>query len=379
MDEMLGLDHPRQKLNRLIGYLDHDPKNLNLLADASAAAIDANEPDTALKLLDQYEDLAELPPALLNLKGLATLQQGRFEDAVIILRHLPATDPSLRFNLACAESMTGNDAGAVELLDTATALTVPGAARLKVEALHRLGELELALDEGTQLAEALSHDVHLAGALSLVALDLEMPELARGWAEKSQGTAEGLSAMGVLVLQENRIGEALALFDQGLSIRPDSARNLLGKGLALMASGDASGATRYIEQSAEIFSDHLGTWIAAGWAHFAGGDVARAREVFERALALDDTFAETHGALAVLDIFDGKPASARQRVETALRLDRTCLAGALARTLLLEQAGETQSAQRICDIALNTPLASGRTIAQLMIDIAPTLRHGVKR
>ncbi len=382
MGDMPGINGPHQKLNRLIGYIDLDPLNLNLLADASSAAIDAGDPEKALEFVARYEALSQLPDALVNIKGLAALQQGRLEDAASILRDLltltPA-DPSLRFNLAWTESMSGNDAAVGDLVDMETARTVPGAALLKVESLHRLGELEQALSDGTLLADAHPQDAQLMGALSLVALDLELPDIARNFAKKSQGTAEGLSAMGVLVMQENRIEDALALFDQGLSIKPDSARNLLGKGLALMANGDAAGAVTYIDESAEIFTDHLGTWIAAGWAHFAAGDIVRAREVFERALALDDTFAESHGALAVLDILDGNLIRARQLAETALRLDRACLAGALAQTLLLDKAGDHQSAQRIRDIALNTPLASGRTIAQAMIDLAPKLRLGPKR
>lgn len=382
MGELPSINDPHQKLNRLMGYVDRDPENLNLIADTCAAALDATSPDKALELLNQYEAIAPLPQTLVNLKGLAALQQRRFGDAAAIFEHLLAhtpNDAAVRFNLAWATSMAGDDARAVELLDTHTTSVVACAALLKLESLHRLGDLEGALQEGTRLAESRPDDTALMGALSLVAMDMEMPELARTWAVRSQNTADGLSTMGVLVLQDNRIDEALEFFDRGLTIRPDSARNLLGKGLALMANGDAASATKYIDQSAEIFEKHLGIWIASGWAHFAAGDRVRSRGVFEKALVLDDTFAEIHGALAVLDILDGNIERARPKAEAALRLDRQCLAGALAQTLLLERAGDHQSAQRMRDIALNTPLASGRTIAQSMIDIAPYWRKGGKQ
>lgn len=382
MGEFPGINDPHQKLNRLMGYLELDPENLNLIADACAMALDVALPNEALALLDQYEAIAPLPQTLLNLKGIAALLQRRFGDAAAIFGPLFAqtqNDAAVRFNLAWATSMTGDDARAVELLDTHTTSVVPGAALLKLESLHRLGDLERALDEGTRLAESRPDDTALMGALSLVAMDLEMPELARTWAARSQSTAEGLSTMGVLVLQDNHIDEALAFFERGLTVRPDSARNLLGKGLALLASGDAASAAKYIDQSAVIFDQHLGTWIASGWAHFAAGDTVRARAIFEHTLVQDDTFAESHGALAVLDILGGNIESARHRAETALRLDRRCLAGTLAQTLLLERAGDRQSAQRMRDMALNTPLTSGRTIAQSMIDIAPHWRKGNKR
>lgn len=339
MGELPSLNDARHRLTRLLGYLDHDPDNLNLIGDACAVAVDAGRPDKALEWLDRFEAIAPLPPALLNVKGLVALQQDRFDDAVGIFEPLLAEKPddvSLRFNLAWAVTMTGDDARVAQLLDEPTVAAIPGAATLKVQALHRLGDLEAALQYGVTLAESRPNDTELMGGLSLVAIDSQMPELALAWASKSQNTSEGLSTLGVLTLQDYHIDDALAYFERGLLIRPDSARNLLGKGLALMAAGDVHGAANFIDQSATLFKSHLGTWIAAGWAHFATDDRPRARTIFEHALALDDTFSETHGALAVLDILDGNIESARRRTDTALRLDRRCFAGALAKSLLLE-------------------------------------------
>lgn len=381
MSDQPGMNDLQQRFARLAGYLELDPDNLNLLGDAAAGALEAGLPDRAVELVDRYQAIAPLPAALLNLKGLAALSQEQFDVAAGIFADLRVTAPDdtgLRFNLAWAKTMLGDDAGAAELLDDATARTVPGAAVLKVQAFHRLGDLESALQYGVPLAEARPDDAALLGALSLVAMDAQQPELARGWAARSQTTADGLSSLGVLTLQDYRTDEALACFDRGLALRPDSARNLLGKGLALMSSGDGIGAAKYLDQAAGIFGSHLGTWIAAGWAHFVNGDRVRAREIFESCLELDDTFAETHGALAVLDIMDGQLDSARRRTETALRLDRKCFAGALARSMLLEHDGDAQSAQRVRDIALNAPLESGQTLAQAMVHIAPNWRSRPK-
>jgi tetratricopeptide (TPR) repeat protein len=360
-------------LARLLSYLDSDPHNLNLIGDACAAAIDARLPEKALELLDRYEAAARLPFDMRNLRGLAALQQDDFPVAAEIfaqlLRDRPQ-DPGLRFNAAWCKSMTGDCAAAVELLDETTVASVAGAAALKVQSLHQLGQLDAALAWGTGASEGLPHDASLRGALSIVALDLQMPELAQKWALDAQDTPEGLSALGTLVLQENHLDEAMAYFDKGLALRPNSARNLLGRGLVLMARGDAAAATQAIDQSAALFETHLGTWVASGWAHFASGEPAKARRIFEHALALDDTFSESHGALAVLDLLDGDIDSARRRTDTALRLDRRCFAGTLAKTLLLEHDGDRQTAQRVRDIALNAPVGvGGQTIAQAMIAI----------
>lgn len=374
-----GLAEKRNRLDRLCGYLEADPGNLNLIADAATSAFEAKLPDRSLDLLSRYEEITPLPATLQNLKGMTFLQLEQFDAAIDIFERLHAQSPAetaIRFNLAWAKTLTGDDSAAAELLDETTTASVPGAPKLKVQALHRLGDLDGALTCGMALAESHPEDSALLGALSLVAIDLQMPELAQAWASKATDTDEGLSSLGVLVLQDNNIEAAISYFDRGIALRPDSARNLLGKGLALLAAGDARSAVGYLDRSAEIFGTHLGTWIGAGWAHFSLGDSARARQIFEHALALDDTFAETHGALAVLDFQDGLMESARRRTETALRLDRKCFAGALAKTLLLEHDGDPGSAQRIRDITLNTPLESGRTIADAMVALAPYWRRG---
>jgi len=366
---------PRTPLDRLLGYLDSDPLNLGLIESACTAAVDATMPETAADLIVRYESISPLPPAMRNLRGLVALQEGRVSEAEDIFSVLHAErpeDPGLRFNLAWCKSSFGDDAGAVDLLDTATVIEVSGAAALKVQALHRLGQIETALECGTQALAHRRDDAVLKGALSIVALDLRMTQEARLWASGAQTTPEGLSALGTLALQENRLDEAMTCFDHGLALRPDSARNLLGRGLVLMGRGETSAAAQVLDRSAEVFGNHLGTWIAAGWAHFAAGDQVKARGIFERTLAQDDTFAESHGALAVLDILAGDIDSARRRTDTALRLDRKGFAAALAKTLLLEHDGDPQAARRVREITLNAPVgAGGETIAQAVIALAP--------
>ena len=381
MGELQSFNDQTQRFERLLGYLASDPENLNLITDCSERAWELGLPEKVLELTDLYKTIAPLPLSLHNLAGLAALRQNHFERAADIFESLLAdvpSDPNLRFNLAWSMTMIGNHERTVGLLDELTLAVVPAAATLLVQARHRLGDLEGALRDGSRLAESRPQDTALMGALSLVAIDSQLPELAAAWASKSLDTSEGLSTLGVLTLQDYKIYEALDYFDRGLAIRPDSARNLLGKGLALMAAGDTPGAVHYMDQSAALFKTHLGTWIAAAWAHFANGDRVRARAIFTHALALDDTFSETHGGLAVLDFLDGDFDSARRRTDIALRLDRACFSAALAKSLLLEHDGDPEKAQRLRDITLNAPLESGVTIAQAMIALAPKWRNGGK-
>src|SRR5690348_13058043 len=90
------------RLPKLLGFLEHDPHNLSLIADAAMAAYDAEDFAVAESLLERHARLAPLPPALVNLRGLIALGQSRFEDAVAIFEQLQraSDNAALRFNIA---------------------------------------------------------------------------------------------------------------------------------------------------------------------------------------------------------------------------------------------------------------------------------------
>jgi tetratricopeptide (TPR) repeat protein len=362
---------PETRLQRLLGFLASDPQNLRLIADAASAAFDEGLLGETLRLLDRHAAIAPLPPALLNLKGLATLGRREFGEAGAIFAALLAgapDDPALRFNLAWCRAMTHDYAGALALLDEAVLATAPRAAALKVQMLHQLGPLEDALACGMGLAELYPDDQVLMGALAVVAIDAEDVELAEAYARRAGEGHDGLSTLGMLQLNADQIDPALALFDRALASYGDSGRGLLGKGLALLVKGEPAAAAACLDRSAEIFGGHVGTWVASGWAHVVMGDVAGARRSFEAALALDDRFAETQGALAVLDLMEGDLAGAKRRSTVALRLDRECLSAALAKSLIAASEGHAGRAEQIREAALNAPIGpGGRTIAQTMV------------
>lgn len=356
-------------LRQLLGYLDQDPGNLRLLADAAASAVDEGDPEAAAALIARHAELAPLPPAMLNLRGVAALRAGRFEDAVADFEALLAEGegaPALRFNLAWARTMTNDHEGALALLEDEDVMAAGSrAAALKVNLLHGLERLDEALEYGQAAAELHPDDPSLMGALASAALDAERVDLARLYAGRAGTNHDGLTTLGMLLLDEERSEESDALFDRVLAGDAGNARALLGKGLGLLARGDAAAAAGRLDAAAGRFGDHLGTWVAAGWAYYVKGDLAASRARFETALAIDDSFAETQGALAVLDLIEGDLESARRRTEIALRLDRNCFAAALARSMLLERDGKAKAAQKVRDAALNFPIGpGGRTIAR---------------
>jgi tetratricopeptide (TPR) repeat protein len=247
-----------------------------------------------------------------------------------------------------------------------------------------LGLYDEALQEGELLSQRFPANEALMGALATLALDAEKADLARRYGARAGHNAEGRAALGILALGDHDVTGSRALFDEAIEAQPSNPRAWVGKGLNLLASGDAARGADAIDKGAELFGDHIGSWIASGWAHFAKGDVARARASFERALAVDDTFSESHGGLAVMDLLDGRIEEARRRADIALRLDRRCFGGVLAKMLLLEKDGQTAAAGKLRDLAMGFPVGpNGRTLgeelAQFSLKIRPATRPGTRR
>jgi tetratricopeptide (TPR) repeat protein len=366
------------RLKRLLGFLERDPDNASLLADAAEEAVGEGDAETAANLLARYEAAGPLPSRLQNLKGLTALARGDSATAAEVFQALlseNSSDPALRFNLAWAKSMLQDWEGAVEALDDEVAAAVPNAAALKIHGLHHLGRLEDALACGRELARRLPSDNDLMGALATVAIDAEDLALAREYGTRAGGQHEGLSALGMVLLDDSDIPAAMTAFERALEARPDDPRAAVGKGLALLAENEPAKAAPWLDKGAEGFGEHLGSWVASAWAHFAAGDLATSRARLEKALAIDDTFAEIHGGLAVLDIAAGDLDDAKRRTEVALRLDRQCFSAALAKSLLFVAEGNPQGADRIRNIALNTPVGQGgKTLAQSMASLMAARR-----
>lgn len=360
-----------QKLKRLIAFLGQDPTNTGLLADAITEAFDIDALETASQLLQRYGELAPLPPELANIRGIIALREQHYADAANAFQQVVTAsggDAAVRFNLAWSKAMMQDYAGAAELLDDSVTAVSPRGPALKIQMLHHLGLLDDALSCGQGLAECYPDNSELMGALAVVALDLEDVDLAKFYASRAGNNQDGLSTLGTLLLNEQKVDAALAAFERAIDASANNPRAWVGKGLGLLSKSDNAAAAECLDRGAALFKDHIGSWIAAGWAYFAKGDYATSRARFETALAIDDNFAESHGALAVLDILENHLEDAKRRTDIALRLDRVCFSGALAKSLLLESRGQTGLAQKIRERALTHPIGkAGQTIAQALI------------
>lgn len=360
------------RFERLSGYLEHDPGNLALLADAADAAFAEDRFDEAEAMLARHEAIAPLDLREQHLSGLVAMRQldwARAAERFEALVAEGADAPGVRFNLAWSLAMAKRFEEALPLLDEATSAEIPQAAELEVGLLHQLGEMERAEERARALI--LIHPDHrgLNAAVSTLAIDIEDVELAKAAAARAGDHPDALVTLGTLVLGEDEPDAAAELFDAALARNPNSPRALIGRGLARLLTGDQAEAAREIDRGAELFGDHLGSWIAAGWAHVVAGDREAGRARFEKAVELDENFGEAQGSLAVIELLEGHVEEARHRTEVALRLDRQGFAAALASMLLAAAEGDTERAERIFEIALKTPIGEGRTLAQSLAKI----------
>jgi len=361
----------------LLTFIERDPRNLPLITDAANSAFGDGAYGLANSLIGQYRAVAPLSGPMKNLEGMVAMALQDYAGAAATFAELRAEageDPALKFNLAWAKAMMDDYAGALELLDEDAVNASPQAPVLKIHAMHHLAIYDDALSEGERLAERFPDNQALMGALATLALDAEKPALAAQYAQRAGTNPEGRAARGFLALGEYEAEQSLVLFDEAIAEQPGNPRAWVGKGLGLLASGDAKAGAAAIDKGASLFNDHIGSWIASGWAHFAYADNAKARESFERALSIDPNFSESHGGLAVIDILDGRLDDAKRRCEVALRLDRNSLGGALAKSLLLEKEGHSNAAERVRQIAFATPIGpNGQTLAQALVAMSTRL------
>lgn len=363
-------DAGKEALARLLGFLDTDPGNPELLRDAAQAALQADEVHKAVELSTRLEATGRAEAGDRNLAAIAAMRAGDAGRAVELFQALlrdGSGDPALKFNLAWAHALNQDFPAAREALDEEVLAALPQAAMLEMQLLHDAGELDSAAARARgHLARHPDYPPLLA-AISVLALDMEDDELARDCASKAGDHPDALTTLGTLALTDGGDEAARPMFQKALAVNDRSPRAWVGLGLANLAAGDHANAASQLDKGAELFGDHLGSWIAAGWAYLVAGDRAGARARFERALQIDPNFAESHGSLAVLDMLEGETAAAERRIEVALRLDRQCFAAAFASMLKAQSDGDAQSAQRIMELALDQPIdEKGGTLGDML-------------
>ncbi|HEX7888955.1 MAG TPA: hypothetical protein VF522_06295 [Ramlibacter sp.] len=377
------------RLGRLQRYLQDDPHNGLLLADAFDEALSSGAWDSAAQLarLAEEEHLAQ--PAWQFRRARLCIALRDLQRAAELLEALQGAlgdSPVLAHDLAYVRLLQGDFAACRALLqpwidgeetpaDSDAALQV-----LWLRASHRLQRVDDALDWAQRRHAAGSLAPPALGVASLVALDASDFERAKHWSEASlradRPVPEGLVTAAYVALAEGHTEHARGLLQRSLELNRSDGRTWSVLGLASLQARDLPLAQKQLETAVQYMPAHIGTWHALGWARLLQGGRAQALEAFQHALALDRNFAESHGAVGMLLALDGQVAQAEHHLEAADRLDANNLTARYARALLAGTAGDAQAVQRLALRLLDRPGFFGGKLSDSFTGLAGRPKSG---
>lgn len=171
--------------------------------------------------------------------------------------------------------------------------------------------------------------------------------------------------LGILLLNDGRVREALEVFDGALATWPEFAPAALGRGLSLLRLDRPAEAVSALEAARRNGAQYAAVHAALGEAYLATGRSREARAEFERALALDSTDVRASLRLAALLVqareFDAAgsrfEAARRFATEGPIRAD-----GCIGLAVLAEERGDLDEADRWYAEALENDPNSTRAL-----------------
>jgi len=337
---------PAARLESLQGYLQQDPHNPVLLAEACETAIAAGAAEQAQAHIAVAERLQLDAPAWTFRRARLCIAQRQFAAAVELLQQLRATlgeHPVLAHDLAYVALLQQDPQRCRDLLapwlqhgddEHREALQV-----LWLRATHRLGEVQQGWAWVRQALDTGSLRPAAQGIASLLAIDADDFPAARRLAEQALKCAsippEALVALATIALADGELPWARRLLQQALQSNPDDGRSWCTLGLAHLRAQELAQAEECLERGLRAMPGHIGSWHALGWARLLQRDLAGAQEAFGQALALDRNFAESQAAVGLVLALQGRATEAERHLELAGRLDRASVTAQYARLVLV--------------------------------------------
>lgn len=356
-----AVNEAQGRLERLQGFLQHDPDNMNLLADVVDVGLSSGNLAAARSALEHALALDVGNPHFLLRRSSLAIAEGDYGGACAITAALLEQgfrDRAIRYNHAYAQFAAGNLAAArEELLSLNDEDKADGAvARLLIRADHYLGDLDAAIAVGLSYLELCPADTMVAGMLALIYFDAEDLVSAAEWAERSLSSGgnnlDGLLAAGSIALARENGDEAKAFLARALDVQPGNGRAWLNLAVADMLVLDLPAARAKLEEAVKLMPRHLGSWNVLGWVLLMQGDVQAAEASFTEALSIDDNFGESHGGLAAVAAARGQWDLADQHSKVARRLDPGGMASNYAQLVRFQKEGRGDLAQKLVESAL---------------------------
>lgn len=361
-------DTLRNRLDRLLSFIEADPDNLNLLADAADVALACGDLEAARSSVVRGLELQPGDPFFsLRLSSVA-LAEGNFDEALALTGQLIAAgyeEAPVRYNhayaLVCLRRFAEARPFLLALQSEQALLALVG--RLLVRTHHYLGEVEEAIAVAVSCLQAEPQNGEMAGMLSLLYVDADEMEQARVWAERALALApesiDALLAASTVTLAGEDTDAARSFAHRALAVQPRNGRVWSNLGLADMLDFDFAAARENLTQAVHYMPEHIGTWHLLGWVQMLQKDLDGAEASFNQALAIDDNFGETHGALAAVAAMRGDWERSEALAKTARRLDPDSMNTQYAQVLRLQQEGRSDLVEQMFDRALREGQSPG--------------------
>ncbi len=162
--------------------------------------------------------------------------------------------------------------------------------------------------------------------------------------QRVEMSVEEAAQVGIGFLMLGQLGDAAALFEKLLAVRPDQPESLHYSGIIAHRRGNNEEALRQVRRSLELAPDQPDWHSNLGILLESMGDGEGAIQAFERAIALDPTHANAHNNLGVLhrafDRLEEAEASYRRVIE--INPEHSEVYRNLA--IVLDQTGRTHDA-----------------------------------
>ena len=364
------------RIDRLDTYLQQDPENLAMLADACDTAIAAGQHDRARAYADRGCALDNNDPAWIFRKSTICIAKRDLESAEALLRglHLAAPNPAVAHDLGYISLLRGDPAAArahIEdwlVKEEASPAQSEALQILWLRASHRLHLLAEALAWALAAQEGGRLKPRARGPAALLAIDSFRFDLAMAWSDAALAAddtqVEALVASAYVAMARRDPNRASNLLQRALRSNPGDGRIWSALGYASLQKGDLAQAQAHLESALESVPEHVGTWHALGWARLLQKDLAGASAAFTGALERDRNFAESHGAMGLVLALSGRAQEAEHHLQVAERLDPGNLTGRYARAVISGEAADATRLAKLAHRLLDRPGFFGGTLAQ---------------
>ena len=352
--------HPAsERLQRLSAYLQQDPTNAELLAEAFEAALACGDHGQADVLLAQAECLQPEGAAWRLRRAHLCIARRQLVEACALLRELrrASEHPVVLHDLAHVHLLQGDAQAAHALLqdEAHEHFRSAGAAQDALQvawlrACHHLGLLDEAWAWIARARSVQALQPAACGVASLIALDQGEEEAARTLAEialaMDPGQAEALVAGGCMALAAGEPERATVQLQRAVERNPEDGRTWSALGMASLLGRRLAQAREQLARAVAILPTHAPSWQALGWTLLLLREPQAAIEALRRALQLDEAAADSHAALGLALALAGDAVDAEACVQRAEHLDARDEVAALARACLRE-GGRSDALQAV--------------------------------